>query len=82
MSKDPEHWRKMANDCFAKGDYNSALKLYDRAIRYNPELPVLYLNKAMTCLRIGAFQMAYEAANIALKKGGDREKALYRYNFN
>uniref|UniRef100_A0AC34FAR2 SET domain-containing protein n=1 Tax=Panagrolaimus sp. ES5 TaxID=591445 RepID=A0AC34FAR2_9BILA len=78
MSKDPEYWRKEANECFKKGKFEEALKLYDRAIRYNPELAVLYLNKSLTCLKMDAFYAAYESAKIAFEKGGDKEKALYR----
>uniref|UniRef100_A0AC34FTA6 SET domain-containing protein n=1 Tax=Panagrolaimus sp. ES5 TaxID=591445 RepID=A0AC34FTA6_9BILA len=78
MSKDPEYWREKANECFKKGKFEDALKLYDRAIRYNSELAVLYLNKSLTCLKIEAFYAAYESAKIAFEKGGDKEKALYR----
>uniref|UniRef100_A0AC35F0H7 SET domain-containing protein n=1 Tax=Panagrolaimus sp. PS1159 TaxID=55785 RepID=A0AC35F0H7_9BILA len=78
LSKDSEIWRQKANDCFKKEKYKDALMLYDRAIRCNPELPVLYLNKSLTYLRTGAFYMAYESARLALEKGGDREKALFR----
>uniref|UniRef100_A0A914Y7R1 Uncharacterized protein n=1 Tax=Panagrolaimus superbus TaxID=310955 RepID=A0A914Y7R1_9BILA len=78
MSEDAEVWKQEANECFKKKDYKKALFLYDRAIRYNPDLPVLYLNKSITCLQTGAFYMAYESAKFALEKGGDREKALYR----
>uniref|UniRef100_A0AC35F2E6 SET domain-containing protein n=1 Tax=Panagrolaimus sp. PS1159 TaxID=55785 RepID=A0AC35F2E6_9BILA len=78
MSKDAEVWREKANEVFKKGNYRSALNMYNRGIRYNPELPVLYLNKALTCLRTGAFYEAYEAAEFALEKNGDREKALFR----
>uniref|UniRef100_A0A914Z682 SET domain-containing protein n=1 Tax=Panagrolaimus superbus TaxID=310955 RepID=A0A914Z682_9BILA len=78
LSKDAELWQEKANKFFKKEKYEMALKLYDRAIRCNPELSVLYLNKALTCLRIGAFYKAYETAKLALEKGGDREKALYR----
>uniref|UniRef100_A0A914QQ29 Tetratricopeptide repeat protein n=1 Tax=Panagrolaimus davidi TaxID=227884 RepID=A0A914QQ29_9BILA len=77
-SKDVDVIRKMANNCFIKKDYDGALMLYDRAIRYKPDLAVLYLNKSLTCLKIGAFYMAYNASEIALEKGGDREKAMYR----
>uniref|UniRef100_A0AC34FHU8 Uncharacterized protein n=1 Tax=Panagrolaimus sp. ES5 TaxID=591445 RepID=A0AC34FHU8_9BILA len=78
MSEDAELWRQEANECFKKKDYKNALFLYDRAIRYNPQLPVLYLNKSITCLQTGAFYVAYKNAKLALEKGGDREKALYR----
>uniref|UniRef100_A0A914Z667 SET domain-containing protein n=1 Tax=Panagrolaimus superbus TaxID=310955 RepID=A0A914Z667_9BILA len=78
LSKNAEVWQKEANECFKKGKYEMALKLYDRAIRFNPELSVLHSNKSLTCLRIGAFYDAYEAAKIGLEKGGNREKALYR----
>jgi hypothetical protein len=77
-SKDAEVWRQKANECFKNENFEKALFFYDRAIRCNPELSVLYLNKALTCLRTGAFYFAYEAAKIGLEKGGDREKALYR----
>ena len=78
MSKDPMVWKEKANVDLKKGDYRSAIMLYDRAIRLNPTLPVLYLNKSLACLRDEAFYMAYEAAKIALEKSDDREKALYR----
>uniref|UniRef100_A0AC34FKY4 SET domain-containing protein n=1 Tax=Panagrolaimus sp. ES5 TaxID=591445 RepID=A0AC34FKY4_9BILA len=77
-SKDSEYWREKANECFKKGKFEDALKLYDRAIRYNSELAVLYLNKSLTCLKIEAFYAAYESAKIACEKVGDKEKALYR----
>uniref|UniRef100_A0AC34FN45 Tetratricopeptide repeat protein n=1 Tax=Panagrolaimus sp. ES5 TaxID=591445 RepID=A0AC34FN45_9BILA len=78
MSKDAEFWRKEANEYFKTGKYGNALKLYDRALRYNPEISVLYLNKSLTCLKVGAYYEAYKCAKIALDKdGGDREKALY-----
>uniref|UniRef100_A0A914Q7I5 SET domain-containing protein n=1 Tax=Panagrolaimus davidi TaxID=227884 RepID=A0A914Q7I5_9BILA len=32
----------------------------------------------MACLKIGAFYMAFKAAEIGLEKGGNREKALFR----
>uniref|UniRef100_A0A914QCX0 SET domain-containing protein n=1 Tax=Panagrolaimus davidi TaxID=227884 RepID=A0A914QCX0_9BILA len=77
-SKDAEVWRQKANECFKNGNFEKALFFYDRAIRCNPELSILYLNKSLTCLRTGAFYFAYEASKIGLEKGGDREKALYR----
>uniref|UniRef100_A0A914PRM1 Tetratricopeptide repeat protein n=1 Tax=Panagrolaimus davidi TaxID=227884 RepID=A0A914PRM1_9BILA len=79
MSTDAEGWREMGNDDFKKGNYKSALNFYNRGIRYNPDLPVLYLNKSLACLRIGAFYEAYKSAKFALEKNGDREKALFRY---
>lgn len=54
------------------------MRLYDRAIRYDPGNPVLYLNKASNCLRSGYFKLGYESAKFGLDKGGDREKALQR----
>ena len=78
MSNDPMVWKDKANDYLKNGDYKSAIMLYDRAIRLNPELPVLYLNKSLACLRDEAFFMAYETARIALEKGGDREKSMHR----
>uniref|UniRef100_A0A914Q547 SET domain-containing protein n=1 Tax=Panagrolaimus davidi TaxID=227884 RepID=A0A914Q547_9BILA len=78
MSKDAEVWKNEANEFFKDGKYEKAIFLYERAIRCNPENPILYLNKSMACLKTGAFYMAYEAAKHGLEKGGDREKALYR----
>uniref|UniRef100_A0A914YRG0 SET domain-containing protein n=1 Tax=Panagrolaimus superbus TaxID=310955 RepID=A0A914YRG0_9BILA len=78
MSKDAELWREKANKCFKKQEYGDALIIYDRAIRYNPENAVLYLNKSLTCLKVDAFYMAYQCAKEALEKGGDKEKALFR----
>uniref|UniRef100_A0A914P1I9 SET domain-containing protein n=1 Tax=Panagrolaimus davidi TaxID=227884 RepID=A0A914P1I9_9BILA len=78
MSTDAEEWREMANDDFKKGNFKSALNFYNRGIRYSPDLPVLYLNKSLACLRIGAFYEAYKSAKFALEKNGDREKALFR----
>lgn len=77
-TKDVGKIREQGNELVKQNDYNGALKLYNRAIRYNPEVPVLYLNKAFACLRSGYFNDAYEAAKIGMEKGGDREKALYR----
>uniref|UniRef100_A0AC35EZW4 SET domain-containing protein n=1 Tax=Panagrolaimus sp. PS1159 TaxID=55785 RepID=A0AC35EZW4_9BILA len=78
VSKDAEVWKNEANELFKAGKYDKALFLYERAIRCNCENPVLYLNKSMTCLKTGAFYIAYESAKHGLEKGGDREKALYR----
>uniref|UniRef100_A0AC35GTY5 Uncharacterized protein n=1 Tax=Panagrolaimus sp. PS1159 TaxID=55785 RepID=A0AC35GTY5_9BILA len=47
-SKDAEVWRQKANECFKNGNFEKALFFYDRAIRCNPELSVLYLNKSLT----------------------------------
>jgi tetratricopeptide (TPR) repeat protein len=71
--------RQLGNNHFLNKDYETATRLYDRAIRYSPDLAVLYLNKASSCLRSGYVQKAYDAAKIGLEKGGDPEKALYRY---
>uniref|UniRef100_A0A914Q0F3 SET domain-containing protein n=1 Tax=Panagrolaimus davidi TaxID=227884 RepID=A0A914Q0F3_9BILA len=77
-TKDVELIRKNANDLFLKGKFDDALMLYNRAIRYSPDLPILYLNKASAYLRKNSFSKAYEAAKFGLEKGGDREKALLR----
>uniref|UniRef100_A0AC34FWL2 SET domain-containing protein n=1 Tax=Panagrolaimus sp. ES5 TaxID=591445 RepID=A0AC34FWL2_9BILA len=77
-SKDANVWREEANDCFKSGNFEKALFLYDRAIRCNPELSVLYLNKSLTCLRSGAFYTAYKAAELGFDKSGERDKALLR----
>ena len=78
MSKDSEVWKNEANELFKKGKFEQALFLYDRGIRCNPDSPILYLDKSLTCLKIDSFYMAYESAKIGLEKGGDREKALFR----
>ena len=72
----------MANEKLQAKKHRSALVLYDRAIRLNPNLADLYLNKSIACLQSGAFPMAYETAKTAMEKGGDRKKALYRYVFH
>uniref|UniRef100_A0AC34G248 SET domain-containing protein n=1 Tax=Panagrolaimus sp. ES5 TaxID=591445 RepID=A0AC34G248_9BILA len=78
MSNDAEVWRQKANECFKNENYDTALNLYNRAIKCDPELPVLNLNISLTCLKLESFYDAYEAAKLGLEKNGDREKALYR----
>jgi hypothetical protein len=78
LSKNPDVIREEGNKCFLRTDYEAATFLYNRAIRYAPDMAVLYLNKASSQLRFGSFEGAYESAKTALDKRGDREKALFR----
>uniref|UniRef100_A0A914Q6Q3 SET domain-containing protein n=1 Tax=Panagrolaimus davidi TaxID=227884 RepID=A0A914Q6Q3_9BILA len=79
ISKDAEVLRNKAYDCFKNGNFEKALFLYDRGIRCNPEFPVLYLNKALTCLRTGAFYIAYEAAKLGMGKGAEQKYGKYDF---
>jgi hypothetical protein len=75
---DPDTIREEGNKHFLAKNYETATFMYNRAIRYTPNMPVLYLNRASSQLRSGYFEGAYESAKLALDKGGDREKALFR----
>jgi hypothetical protein len=78
LETDPDKIKEEGNKRFLSRDYEVAILLYNRAIRYAPDMAVLYLNRASSQLRYGSFDGAYKSAKIALGKGGDREKALYR----
>jgi tetratricopeptide (TPR) repeat protein len=75
---DPDKIREAGNKLFTDTKYETATAMYDRAIRYAPDLPVLYLNKALSQLRSGHFEGALESAKSALELDGNREKAIYR----
>jgi hypothetical protein len=75
---DPDKIKEEGNKCFSIKNYEAATFIYNRAIRYAPDMPVLYLNRSSSQMRSGYFEDAYESAKLALDKGGDREKALFR----
>ncbi|KAH7712628.1 TPR domain protein [Aphelenchoides avenae] len=70
--------RLAGNKCFAAKDFRGSLKLYERALRLQPDAAVLLLNKSAALLKLERFSEAYSVAEKALRAGGDREKALFR----
>lgn len=71
--------RLAGNKCFAAKDFGGSLKLYERALRLQPDAAVLLLNKSAALLKLERFSEAYSVAEKALHAGADKEKALFRY---
>ncbi|KAH7725847.1 TPR domain protein [Aphelenchoides avenae] len=70
--------RLAGNKCFAAKDFGGSLKLYERALRLQPDAAVLLLNKSAALLKLERFSEAYSVAEKALHAGADKEKALFR----
>ncbi|XP_062819470.1 dynein axonemal assembly factor 4 [Anolis carolinensis] len=64
--KDPDWLKDKGNKMFATGNYLAAVNAYNLAIRINSRIPVLYLNRAASHLRLRNLHKAIEDASKAL----------------
>lgn len=84
--KNPVFLRDKGNDFFKAGNYQSAVNAYSTAIRYSPQLPSLYSNRAACHLKLRNFFKAIEDCSKAIdllhppvpQNAASRVKALVR----
>jgi STIP1 family protein 1 len=60
-------YKKLGNDAFQKGDYQTAYQLYSRAIEINDTESVFYSNRARCCKSLKNYKKAYEDAVHAIE---------------
>ncbi|XP_062922580.1 dynein assembly factor 4, axonemal [Mobula hypostoma] len=65
--KNPDWLKDKGNKLFASGDYLAAINAYNLGIRLNNNLPVLYLNRAATHLKLRNLHKALEDCSKALE---------------
>ncbi|XP_061533347.1 dynein assembly factor 4, axonemal [Phycodurus eques] len=65
--KNPDWLKEKGNECFAAGDYLSALNAYNLAIRLNRKIPALFSNRAACHLKLRNFHKAIEDSSQALE---------------
>jgi len=84
--KAAEAIKNIGNEYFKKGDYNSALDKYEKAIQYfnsaskadNATRISLWLNSSMASLKLGDHQSVLEKTDYVLDKDPNNVKALFR----
>jgi Tfp pilus assembly protein PilF len=70
---------RKAKDLAASGnpdDLNKALELYDQALKYNPEDPVIWNNKGTILVRMGKYEDALKAYDSALNLNSEYSAAM------
>ncbi len=71
---------EQANEAYAKGDYEGALKLYDEAERDLPRSAELHYNRGNALMKLGRSDDARKSYERALTGAGDGLKARDYYN--
>jgi len=75
----PYHWMHAARDEYDRGDYNGAIKLYEKAIRFAPYLHEAYLGLAQSYYQIGSLVAAKKQLQTALAiTNRPRTQSLYQ----
>ncbi|XP_069766382.1 dynein axonemal assembly factor 4 [Narcine bancroftii] len=64
--RNPDWLKDKGNKLFASGDYLAAINAYNLGIRLNNKLPILYLNRAATHLKLRNLHKALEDCSKAL----------------
>ena len=70
--------KAQGNDAFGKARYEEAVGLYTDALGHTPRAAVLYANRALALLKLGAYPEAEEDCDAALAVDGTLVKALLR----
>jgi tetratricopeptide (TPR) repeat protein len=71
-------WKTKGNNHLPKGQYDSAIQCYSKAIEQWPKNPTLYSNQALAQLKVCAYGDALISIASAVRLGGLNAKLLYR----
>ncbi|CAJ0582572.1 unnamed protein product, partial [Mesorhabditis spiculigera] len=73
-----EQEKKQGNEFFKKGDYPSAMKHYNEAVKRDPENAVLYSNRAACLTKLMDFQRALDDCEMCIRKDKNFIKGYIR----
>lgn len=73
-----EEFKVYGNEAFKKGDFESAIGFYQKAIELDPQNHVLFSNKSGALINVSKFQEALEAAEECLKLSPQFSKGYQR----
>lgn len=74
----PEALKNLGNEEYGRGNYDTAIDLYTKAIEMDDTNPIFFSNRAQAHLTLGNFEQAIEDCDSALKIDQQFIKAYFR----